>query len=110
MAQVNASVRVTAAIIAGKSAEMDHAAHRGLNIARTLAAKHAKTNAYMDSLKVVSVRGLTGTGTLVTDRLIIATDPGAAAIENGHLVRVEGARRVKWIPGQRILGRTVSMM
>lgn len=102
--------RVTVAIIAGKSAAMDAAAHTGLQIARGLAARHVDTGAYIRSLKVVTVPGRMGSGRRVDDRLIVATDPGAAAIEFGSLHHFPNSRRVRWTPGQHILTRTKDMM
>jgi hypothetical protein len=37
----------------------------------------------------------------VVDRLVYADDPGAIAIEFGHLA--QGKRGATWVPGQRIL-------
>lgn len=100
MAFVSRDAQFEAAIIAGRSHQMDEAANRGLMAVRAAAAPHAKTHDYIRSLSVVAVPGERGRGRQVTDRLIVSTDPGAAAIEWGHLVRVAGARRVQWVPGQ----------
>lgn len=110
MAYVDGSVRVEAAIIAGHSPEMDRAANRGLAIAKGLAAPHVDTGAYQRNLKVVTVPGRLGTGKRVSDRLIVADDPGAAAIESGYIRRIPGTRRVQFVPGQHILGKTVRLM
>lgn len=89
----------TVSIIAGKTHEMDHAANRVLLAVRAAASRHTDTGNYQRELKIVTVPGRLGTGRLVDDRLVVADDPGAAAIEWGHLIRVKGSRRVKWIPG-----------
>ena len=103
MAYVNERVRVDAAIIAGKSTEMDLAAQRTLTAVRAAAARHSKTGHYIENLHIVTVPGELGTGRLVDDRLVVADDEGAAAIEWGHLVHVEGSRRVRWVPGLHIM-------
>jgi hypothetical protein len=93
----------TVSIIAGKTHAMDEGAHRVLNSVRAAAARHTDTGAYQSHLGIVTVPGRLGTGRLVDDRLVVADDPGAAAIEYGHLIRVKGARRVKWVPGLHIM-------
>lgn len=110
MAEVYRDVRVTAAIIAGHSAEMDAAAERGLRIAKRIAAAHRLTGQYMSNLKVVTVPGELGTGRLVSDRLIVADDPGAASIEWGHVARSKDGESVTHVPGQKILTRTREAM
>lgn len=109
-AWVSGRVRVVAAQIAGKSSGMDAAAENGLQIARRLAAQHRDTGNYIANLKVVEVPGEKGTGRTVRDRLVVADDVAAASIEWGHLVRYKNARRVRWVPGQRILTRTKGLM
>lgn len=93
----------TVSIIAGKTSEMDRAARRVLDAVRAAASRHTDTGNYQRELKIVTVPGRLGTGRAVDDRLVVADDPGAAAIEYGHLIRVKGARRVKWVPGLHIM-------
>lgn len=100
MAYVNSRVRVDAAIIAGGSSAMDQAANRLKGAVVRAASAHRDTGAFIRNLAVVAVPGQQGTGREVTDRLVVANDPGSASIEWGHLVRVAGARRVRWVPGQ----------
>lgn len=103
MAYIRPEARIIAAVIAGESADMDRAADRVLSAVRRAATPRRNTGAYIRNLKVVSVPGMLGTGRQVRDRLVVADDPGAAAIEWGHLVRVPGARRVRWVPGTHVM-------
>lgn len=105
MATVNESAKIQAAVIAGQSREMDVAAGRVLRSVRGVALRHVDTGNYISKLSIVSVRGVSGTGRQVTDRLVVADDVAAAAIEGGHITRVAGARRVKWTPGLNIMRR-----
>lgn len=107
MAYVSESVRVQAAIIAGKSPEMDAAASRVQAIAIGVAARHRLTGAYIQNFSIQKVPGERGTGQLVTDRLVVNDDDGAAAIEWGYIRRFEGSRRVQYVPGQRIMTQAV---
>lgn len=64
----------------------------------------ASTGAYASSLEVRKVRGKKG----VMDRLVVANDPGATAIEYGHL---EGGKDGggTWVPGKFPLTRAIGM-
>jgi hypothetical protein len=88
------------AVIAGRSSEMDRGAMRTLRAVRASALGNRLTGSFIDKLRVVSVPGERGYGRNVQDRLVVADDPGSAAIEFGRMYRVEGARRVRWEPGQ----------
>lgn len=105
MAEVYPSAGTTVAIIAGRTQAMDAGAHRVLTAVRGVAARHTLTGAYMSKLSIVSARGQSGNGRRVTDRLVVADDPAAVSIEYGHIQRVKGARRVKYIPGLHIMRR-----
>lgn len=100
-----------AAVIAGRSPQMDHAAERGLRAVRAVAESHRLTGNYISNLSVVTAPSVrpSKVGT-VSDRLIVADDPGAAAIEYGHMIRYTNARRVRFIPGQHIMGRGLLMV
>ena len=103
MAYVNERVRVTAAVIAGRSAEMDVAAGRVKRAVIAQASQHRLTGAYIKGLVVASVPGESGTGRQVTDRVVSSTDPATLSIEYGHMQRFKNSRRVKWVPGQHIM-------
>lgn len=105
MADVYPGAGTTVAIIAGRTHEMDAGARRVLTAVRAVAARHKLTGAYMSKLSIVEARGLSGNGRRVTDRLVVADDEGSISIEYGHIQRVKGARRVKFIPGQHIMRR-----
>lgn len=107
MAYVSESVRVTAAIIAGRSSEMDAAAGRVQGTAIGIAAQHRLTGAYIKNFSIQDVPGERGTGQMVRDRLIVNDDPGAAAIEWGYLRQFKNSRRVQYIPGQHIMQRAI---
>ncbi|MCJ1709229.1 DUF5403 family protein [Microbacterium sp. VKM Ac-2923] len=107
--------RVTAAQIAGDSAEFSRISGRVLIAAKVEAARHVDTGAYLSKLHMKTVPGMIGTGRGVKDRLIVADDPAAASIEWGHLARVrdgvmtrvEGSRRVKWEPAKFVPGKHI---
>lgn len=101
---------IISAQIAGESSAMDGAALAVKGAARTVAMRHRKTGNYINQLMIVSVPGERGTGRTVRDRLVVADDPGAAAIEWGHLIRHEGSRRVTWVPGQHIMTTAKGMV
>lgn len=109
-AQVNGSVRVEAAIIAGKSAEMDVVAGRAQRAVRTVAAAHRNTGAFINGIVVATVPGERGTGRRVDDRVVSSTDPGTLSIEYGHIVRHKNARRVTYVPGQHIMSKAMGMV
>lgn len=100
---IKESVRVTAAVIAGKRGEMDGAAHRVKQAVLAEAAKHRLTGAYSTGIRIEKVPGVSGTGRQVTDRVVVSTDPATLSIEYGHLQRFKNSRRVKWVPGQHIM-------
>lgn len=103
MAYVNPRTSLHVAIIVGKTGDMDRAANRVLQSVRRVAAQHVDTGNYIRNLRVDTVPGQSGTGRLVSDRLVSANDPGAMSIEYGHMYRVPGARRVRWVPGLHIM-------
>lgn len=78
-------------------AELDNAAAELLERAKEGAARHANTKHYLKSLKVRSIPGEKG----VMDREVYSDDPGAVAIEFGHLAA--GKHGATWVQGQRIL-------
>ena len=107
MAYVSENVRVQAAIIAGRSPEMDAAAGRVQSIAIGIAAQHRLTGAYIHNFSIHTVPGEKGTGRMVDDRLVVNDDPGAAAIEWGYIRRFKNSRRVQYVPGQKIMTQAV---
>ncbi|MGF3056148.1 DUF5403 family protein [Microbacterium sp. YY-01] len=104
---ISKKAALEAAIIAGNRPEMDEAAAATLRTAKTIAIRNRLTGDYLRSLGTAKVRGESGTGTLVNDRVIYTTDEGALSIEYGHMVRYKNQRRVRWVPGQHILQRTM---
>lgn len=97
MAKVYKGVGVKLARLPGVQPELDKAAAVILSRAKGLAAQHAKSTRYLNSLKTASVPGKSG----VIDRMVYSDDPGAVAIEFGHLAT--GKHGATWVPGQRIL-------
>lgn len=110
MAYVSKDIRVTAAVIAGRSAEMDVAAGRVKRAVKAVAAQHRLTGAFINGLVVATVPGEQGTGRQVADRVVSSTDPATLSIEYGHMVRYKNARRVRWVPGQHVMQRGMSMV
>ena len=109
-AYVSERVRVDAAVIAGRSTEMDVVARRTLRSVKIVAGAHRNTGAYIRGLVIQTVRGERGTGQQVTDRVVSSTDPATLSIEYGHLVRHKSARRVSWVPGQHIMQRGMQLV
>jgi hypothetical protein len=97
MATVYAGTGVKIARLPGIQPELDKAAAAVLARAKGLAAQHAKSTHYLNSLKSGPTPGKSG----VVDREVYSDDPGALAIEFGHLAA--GKRGASWVPGQRIL-------
>lgn len=100
-----------AAVIAGRSQEMDLVAARGARAVRQVAAANRLTGNYIDKVFTATVPSQkpSKVGT-VDDRLIVADDEAAVSIEYGHMVRFKNARRVRWVPGQHIMGRAIGLM
>ena len=111
MAYVSPLAGPMAAVIAGPSKQMDHAAQRGLTAVRNVAAAHRLTGNYLSKLSVVTAPSEkpSKVGT-VQDRLIVADDEAAVSIEYGHMIRYKNARRVRYVPGQHIMGRAIRMV
>lgn len=97
MATVYKGTGVKIARLPGIQPELDKAAAVILARAKAGAAQRANTSHYLNSLKVGTVPGRSG----VVDREVYSDDPGAIAIEFGHLAT--GKRGATWVPGQRIL-------
>lgn len=97
--------RLTVAQMAGQSSAFGSQAGRVETAVKRVAAESAVTGAYLRSISMKTVPGEFGTGVTVQDRLIVAEDAGAAAIEWGHLVRYKNSRRVSWVPGKHIMTR-----
>lgn len=96
-----------AAVIAGKSTEMDLAAERGASAVRQVAAAHRLTGAYIRAVHTATVPSVQPSKVgHVDDRLIIADDPGAVSIEYGHTVPSTGEQ----VPGQHIMQRALELM
>lgn len=105
MAFVNKRAPIEAAIIAGKTSDMDAVANRAMRNVKAVAAAHRLTGDFINSISVKAVPGLYGTGQEVTDRLVVSTDPGAVPIEYGHMYHHKGSRRVTWVPGIHAFSR-----
>lgn len=97
MANVYKGTGVKIARLPGIQPELDKAAASVLSRAKGLAAQRANTTQYLNSLKSGTTPGKSG----VVDREVYSDDPGAIAIEFGHLAG--GKRGATWVPGQRIL-------
>ncbi len=99
MATVYDGAGTLVARIVGDSSAMDKAARKVLAAARSEAAKHRDTGAYLSSLKIESVPGKKG----VTDRIIYADTREAVSIEFGHLAGKRGSPDRQWVPGKFIM-------
>lgn len=111
MVFINKNAGPIAAKLAGDRTEMDDAANRVLRAVKSVASSHVKTSAYINSLSVQKVPSLKRSRVgHVTDRIIVSDDPGALAIEYGHMQRIKGARRVRWIPGHKPMTRGMQMV
>lgn len=97
MASVHKGAGTKIARLPGLQPELDKAARAILVRAQGAAATREDSGAYLRSLGIQAVPGKRG----VVDRLVYADDPGAVAIEFGHLA--QGKRGATWVPGQRIL-------
>lgn len=111
MAYVDPLAGPMAAVIAGRTQEMDLVAARGARAVRQVAAAHRLTGNYIDKVFTATVPSQRPSKVgSVDDRLIVADDEAAVSIEYGHLVRFKNARRVRYVPGQRIMGRAIRMV
>ena len=107
MADVYPIAGITAAKIAGDSAEMDIVSAGLAGLARAEAAKHNDSGKFSGSIRVRKVRGKRG----VNDRLIEATDPLAAVKEFGHAVQNEKDGPVLgYVKGQHSMGNAIRRM
>ena len=97
MANVYKGTGVKIARLPGIQPELDKAAAVILARAKAGAARHVDTSLYLNSLKVGTTPGKSG----VVDREVYSDDPGAIAIEFGHLAT--GKRGVSWVAGHRVL-------
>lgn len=97
MANVYRGAGVKIARLSGVQPALDTAAAKVLSRARAGASRHVDTTHYLQSLKVRTIPGRAG----VVDREVYSDDPGAIAIEFGHLAA--GKHGATWVPGQRIL-------
>lgn len=97
MATVYGGTGTKIAKLPGVQPELDKAAAVILSRAKAAASRHADTTHYLRSLKSGTTPGKRG----VMDREVYSDDPGAIAIEFGHLAA--GKHGATWVPGQRIL-------
>ena len=97
MATVYNGTGAKIARLPGVQPELDVAAGKILAKAKTLAAQHVDSSAYLNSLKMGTVAGRSG----VVDREVYSDDPGAVAIEFGHLAT--GKKGATWVQGHRVL-------
>jgi hypothetical protein len=96
---------IYAAQIAGESQEMDDVANELATLAKGFAAEHIQDGDFERSIHVERVRGKRG----VTDRLVVADDPLAAAKELGHVIRNEpGGPDLGRVKGQHSMGKAVA--
>jgi len=84
--------------IVGTSVYMDRAAQRVKDRVIANALTHRDTGAFINSLKIKRVRGRSGRGKQITDRLVYSDDPGAMAIEYGRTP--PGGSRQRPVGGQ----------
>jgi hypothetical protein len=105
---VSQKAEVYAAIIAGHDPEMDRVAERFKSNLLAIMALNRLTGASMESVSIQRVPGLLGNGRLVTDRIIVSTDPGILAINYGHLYRHKNSRRVTYVPGTHAFERALA--
>lgn len=101
MAKVYKNTGDVIAAMVSDSDVLDVIAGEVLENAKRLAEPHRKTGHYIETLEVVKVPYRKG----VVDRYVVATDPGALAIEYGE-VTPDG----KHEKGQHILGRAIGEM
>ncbi|WP_243063188.1 DUF5403 family protein [Humibacter sp. RRB41] len=107
MADVDVTAGITAAQIAGESAEMDVVAEELAARAKAEAQKHRDGGAFSSSIIVMKARGKRG----VTDRLVAATDPLAVPKELGHVIKNEaGGPVLGYVKGQHSMGKAVASM
>ena len=107
MADVFPNAGISAAQMAGESAEMDIVAEKLAALARAEAMKHNDSGTFAGSIRVRKVRGKRG----VSDRLIEATDPLAAVKELGHAVQNEKDGPVLgFVKGQHSMGNAIRRM
>lgn len=100
-----------AARIAGGSVQMDAAAGKVRRAVIAAAAGHRDSGAYIRSLSIQTVPSVEPSRVgFVDDRIVVSTDPGALAIEYGHMQRFKGARRVRWVPGHAPMRRGLMMV
>lgn len=106
MAQVYAGAGVKIAKLPGVQPLLDKAAVeiKARAAANIMSSSKEPTGHYASSLEVRHVPGKRG----VQDRLVVANDPGALAIEYGHLEAGEGG--ASWVPGKFPLTRAVGRM
>lgn len=97
MAKVYGGTGIKIAKLSGVQPELDSAASSILARAKAGASRHVDTTHYLQSLKTRPTPGKRG----VVDREVYSDDPGAVAIEFGHLA--SGKHGATWVPGQRIL-------
>jgi hypothetical protein len=98
---------IEAAKIGGDSPEMDAAANRLAELARTAAMEHNDSGRFAGSIEVANVPGLRG----VRDRLTYATDPLAAFKEFGHVIRNEkDGPELGYVPGQHSMQKAWQRM
>lgn len=111
MSYVDPRAGSMAAQIAGESPAMDLVADRGLHAVRSVAAAHRYTGAYIENTFVAAVPSVLPSKVgPIKDRIIVADDPAAVSIEYGHIVRFANSRRVRFVPGQHIMGKALQVM
>ncbi|MFJ4173408.1 DUF5403 family protein [Microbacterium sp. NPDC089696] len=111
MSYVDPRAGSMAAQIAGESAEMDRVAVRGVRAVRSVAAAHRLTGNYIDKVFATEAPSVLPSKVgPIKDRLIVADDEAAVSIEHGHMVRFKNARRVRFVPGQHIMGKALQVM
>lgn len=111
MSYVDPRAGSMAAQIAGRSKEMDLVANRGVRTVRTVAAGHRLTGTYISKVFATTAPSVVSSKVgPIDDRLIVADDDAAVSIEYGHLVRFKNARRVRYVPGQHIMAKSLQVM
>jgi hypothetical protein len=105
VSSVNNLAAIYAAQMAGESQEMDDVADKLVTLAKGFAAQHELDGTFERSIHAERVRGPRG----VTDRLVVADDPLAAAKELGHVIRnrADGPALGR-VAGQHSMGKAVA--
>lgn len=100
--EIDRDTGVVVARMVGLTEDFTRACLPLLIVARSLAAQHVDTAAYIHSLGIERIKGKKG----VTDRSVYSNDPQAHIIEAGHM---QSSRKgLHFVEGQHILRRAAA--